>query len=113
MDEGIFVRLRLHLNQNNQQDIVNLINILEQNFVNYTKPDSEGNRLLTIYVHSLYDDIDDAQKNSSKASFSLQEIRKNELFLEKILFDKGLSCQCKLGRSIEIYCCMADNPVLL
>lgn len=116
----INVVVRMNLTPDNFDDIKNLIDFLELRFKKYTmlsqrkKIDKKTKKLnygvFSLYVHTIFQELEVENENDDAANKKLAQCYAHETELEKLIFDKGLTGQANLPRSVNINHCMADNP---
>lgn len=92
MDAGIFVSVRLNVDQHNIEEMLQLVPFLNERF--------GANKNLTIYSHELFGE------RTSDESAALYEQR---MKLEALIAECGYKRKHRLQREIKLNHCMADN----
>lgn len=100
VDAGIRVNIRLNIDRHNAEDLFSLADLLGDAF--------GGNPMVRVYSHSLFEACAPvaAVQHSDTQRQELSDKRKE---LQEKLMALGLSTPGKLGKSLKLNHCMADN----
>lgn len=100
LNYGVYVGLRLNLDQHNEEDLVKLIAEVKRLI-----PNKEH---LNVYAHVIYED--EGYAPIARSSDEREELYRKQLQINKLIIDEGLSRIHLSLPSIRYRSCMADNP---
>lgn len=109
LKNDIRILIRINISDNNEKDARRLIKFLSERFDAYKDSvDKQNYRLLTVYVHTLFQDIFDSD-GSFNSEDELNKIYDRECKMESFIKSNNLGVKISLPRSIRANHCMADN----
>ncbi len=109
LQKGIRVHIRINITEDNVEDVTRLIEFLSERFEAYKNVNAEqGHRLLTVYVHTIFQEIFDNEGTFNNEE-NLKNIYEREFKLESLIKSNNLGVKLALPRFIRANHCMADN----
>lgn len=104
LGEGIYVSIRMNLDRHNSDNLIKLIDLLAERFLQYKN--------FSVYVHEIFEGM--GYSPISRSEDELQNVIKMKYSIESYIDSKGLMSSSPLFKkelpSIKTAFCMADNP---